>query len=63
VIDPFEAVNVPTTAVALLLLSYPENWNAYVPFTLDETSEALAVVQFVGVATQPLESIVDVAAI
>src|SRR5208283_285517 len=57
VIVPFDAVNVPTTAVALgvgLLLSYPENRNAYVPLTRDATSEALAIVQYLGLGEQPV---------
>jgi hypothetical protein len=54
---PFEAtVNVPTTAVAWLLLSYPENRNAYVPLTRDVTNEALAIVQFWGLVEQPVGS-------
>jgi hypothetical protein len=60
---PFEAVNVPTTAVALLLPSNPENRKAYVPLTRDGTREALATVQFLGVGTQPLASSVETAEI
>jgi hypothetical protein len=59
---PFEAtVNVPTTAVAWLLLSDPENRNAYVPLTRDVTREGLAIVQFWGLGEQPVGSSVEAA--
>jgi hypothetical protein len=61
VIVPFEAVNVPIVATALWLLSYPDNRNAYVPLTRDVTSEALAMVQFLGVGEQPVGSTVEAA--
>jgi hypothetical protein len=61
VIVPFATVNVPTTAVALLLVSYPENRNAYVPLTRELTGEALAIVQYLGLGVHPVGSSVEAA--
>jgi hypothetical protein len=45
----------------LLLLSYPENRNAYVPFSRELTSDAFATEQFLGFAAHPVGSRVEAA--